>query len=196
MLEPEHFYLFPSTLPFIIRQDPEDRLDHLYYNFMMNKSLFSLEPLVFTKEDHPMIAPALELMKASAVAFRDSGKDPELLGAVVSALESFLSLVLSIRPPVELSDREISSAIEYIETHYGDELTVADLAAGAYLSEDHFIRRFKRAVGMTPYAYIRNLRISLARELRESGLSLTEASATVGFKHPSSYCRALGSQKR
>ena len=163
---------------------------------MMDRSVFSLEPLVFSKEDHPLIPATLELMKGSVQMYRSSGKDPELLGVAISALESFLSLVLSVKPPRELADREIASAIEYIETHYGEEITVSGLAARAYLSDDHFIRRFKRAVGMTPYAYLRNLRLSLVAELRNSGLSLIDASSAVGFKHPSSYCRALGSLKK
>ena len=199
ILEKDKFYLFPSTLPFIIRQDEEERLEHLYYNFMMDTPVVSLEPLVFSGEDHPLITPTLELMKESVLAYRAScgvAHSSELRGTVVSVLESFLSLALTVKPPENSIDREIVSAIEFVEKHYYEDITVKELAARSYLSADHFIRRFKRAVGITPYSYIRNLRMSVVTELMDSGLSLAEASETVGFKHPSSCCRALHRQKK
>ena len=55
----------------------------------------------------------------------------------------------------------------------------------------YFIRKFKKNIGVTPYAYILNLRLGVAGELRAGGMSLSEAAARVGFHHPSSYCHAL-----
>ena len=197
MLEAGKLYLFPSTLPFIIKQNADSRLEHLYYNFLMDTSIVSLEPIEFSPEDHPLIPPLLRLMEASVAEYRVGGSQNEVLkGTVVSLLESFLSLALSVNPHKNSLDREILDAIEYIELHYSENISVEMLAEHAYLSTDHFIRRFKHAVGITPYSYVRNLRMSVVSELMQSGASLTEASGAVGFKHPSSCCRALHSKKK
>ena len=197
MLEAGKLYLFPSTLPFIIKQNADSRLEHLYYNFLMDTSVVSLEPLEFSPEDHPLFPPLLKLMEASVADYRTDGIVNEAMeGTVVSLLESFLSLALSVKPHKNSLDREILDAIEYIELHYAEDISVEMLAERSYLSTDHFIRRFKHAVGITPYSYVRNLRMSVVNELLQSGSSLTEASGAVGFKHPSSCCRALHSRKK
>jgi transcriptional regulator GlxA family with amidase domain len=197
MLEAGKLYLFPSTLPFIIKQNADSRLEHLYYNFIMDTSIVALEPIEFSLEDHPLFPPLLELMEASVTEYRrGDSQNEELKGTVISLLESFLSLALSIKPHENSLDREILDAIEYIELHYAEDISVEGLAERAYLSTDHFIRRFKQAVGITPYSYVRNLRMSVVSELLQSGASLTEASGAVGFKHPSSCCRALHSKKK
>ena len=197
MLETGKLYLFPSTLPFIIKQNADSRLEHLYYNFIMDTSIVALEPLEFSPEDHPLFPPLLELMEASVTEYRrGDSQNEELKGTVISLLESFLSLALSIKPHENSLDREILDAIEYIELHYSEDISVEMLAERAYLSTDHFIRRFKHAVGITPYSYVRNLRMSVVNELMQSGASLTKASGAVGFKHPSSCCRALHSRRK
>ena len=197
MLETGKLYLFPSTLPFIIKQNADSRLEHLYYNFIMDTSIVALEPLEFSPEDHPLFPPLLELMEASVTEYRrGDSQNEELKGTVISLLESFLSLALSIKPHENSLDREILDAIEYIELHYSEDISVEMLAERAYLSTDHFIRRFKHAVGITPYSYVRNLRMSVVNELMQSGASLTKASGAVGFKHPSSCCHALHNRKK
>ncbi|MBQ8879439.1 MAG: helix-turn-helix domain-containing protein [Clostridia bacterium] len=185
----DHFYLFPSSMPFNVTQDGEDRLNHLYYDFMMTPSVVTGEPLVCSLEDHPLIPPLLGLMRKSVCSYRYEGKT-ELRGTVISLLEAFLSLLLEIVPTNKNMDTDILAAIEYIEENYREEISVKGIAALVHLDEDYFIRKFKKYLGITPYAYIRNLRLAVARELRYSGETLKKASASVGFRYPSSYCRA------
>lgn len=185
----DHFYLFPSSMPFNVTQDGEDRLNHLYYDFMMTPSVVSAQPLVASLGDHPLIPPLLDLMRESVLSYR-YGSHTELRGTVISLLEAFLSLLYEIAPTKMHIDTDILSAIEYIEENYREDITVKGIATLVHLDEDYFIRKFKRNLGITPYAYIRNLRLAVARELRYGGESLKNASSAVGFKYPSSYCRA------
>ena len=60
-LKKECFYLFSSSMPFNVVQDSEDRLNHLYYDFMMTPSVVSTEPLCLTLEDSELISPMLTL---------------------------------------------------------------------------------------------------------------------------------------
>ena len=81
--------------------------------------------------------------------------------------------------------------MDYIERNYAEDISVKKIADMVFLDEDYFIRKFKKALGITPYAYIRNLRLAVAKELRYSGVSQKDAAASVGFKYASSYCRAI-----
>jgi AraC-like DNA-binding protein len=188
------FYLFPSTLPFTVTQDPDNRLEHMYFDFILEKPVVSLEPMVFSMEDHSLIPPLCEAMKTAVSSYRDGDNPtpsaPELYDTVVSLLESFLSLVLTLFPPKCMQYPQIAESIEYISANYSEPISVKELAMRAFLSEDHFIRLFKRAVGTTPYSYILNLRMSVIPELCESGLSLAESTRRAGFGYSSSYIRA------
>lgn len=188
-LSPGRFYLFPSSMPFNVVQDVEDRLSHLYYDFMMSPSVVSAEPLSCAPEDNPLFPPLLEIMRKSVNGYRYEGKK-ELYGTVVSALETFLSLFLEIASPKKIPDADIVAALEYIEKNYARDISVKELAALTFLDENYFIKKFKKNMGITPYAYIRNLRMAVVRELRHGGETLSRAAAQAGFKYASSYCRA------
>ena len=196
----DHFYLFPSTLPFLIRQDPHDRLDHMFFHFMMTPPAVAPEPIVCGLDDHPLMPNILELMQKSLLLYRPDHEGavlaPAFKGTVIAALEAFLNTLFAIKAFPAVLDRDILGAVEYLESHYREDLTVRDLAARACLDEDYFIRKFRKSVGLTPYAYLLNLRLGVAGELRAGGMSLSEAAATVGFHHPSSYCHALKKAKK
>jgi len=50
----------------------------------------------------------------------------------------------------------------HVEEHLAGDLRLAELAAVACLSEDHFLRAFKAAVGCTPHRYVLDRRIARA----------------------------------
>ena len=185
-----HFYLFPSSLPFNVKQDKENRLDHLYFDFMMTPATVSAKPLCCSLDAHPMMPEMLSLLKSGVKRYRYE-KENELFPTVVSLLEAFLSLFLECVPNEESIGSDILSAVEYIERNYAEDISVKKIADMVFLDEDYFIRKFKKALGITPYAYIRNLRLAVAKELRYSGVSQKDAAASVGFKYASSYCRAI-----
>ena len=189
------FYLFPSSLPFNVVQDRCDRLNHLYYDFMMSPSVISSAPLTCSIEDHPTLK-SLHALMAETVGSYDHGKGAELRDTVIKALEAFLSLFLEIASPEKLLSPDISRALEYIEQNYSEDISVGELARLVFLDEGYFIKKFKRELGTTPYAFIKNLRLAVARELRSGGSSLKDATATAGFKYPSSYCRAISRQRK
>ena len=44
---------------------------------------------------------------------------------------------------------------------------------------------------MTPYAYLSGLRLSIAAQLTQNGMSLGDAAATTGYQYPSPLSHAL-----
>ena len=74
----------------------------------------------------------------------------------------------------------------------GRELSLADIAGAAYLSEFHFARLFKKITGATPHAYLAALRNERARRLlAETDLSIGEIGARVGYTSQSHFTKVF-----
>ena len=189
----DHFYFFPSSAPFNVEQNQGDRLNHLYFDFMMTPTVVSTAPMCCSPDGHSLFPLLLDLLRNCIREYRYEHHH-ELFDTLKSALEAFLSLFLEVASPENTMSEDIVKALEYIEGNYAKDISVKRIAELLYLDEDYFIKKFKAAVGITPYAYIKNLRMSVTKELRHSGLSLKDAAASAGFKYSSSYCRALSKQ--
>ena len=76
----------------------------------------------------------------------------------------------------------LEMAVEYIDSHLAEELSVRDLATQCYVSADHLTRLFKKKYGMTVSEYIQEKRIRLAGELlQREDLTISMVANTVGF---------------
>lgn len=65
-----------------------------------------------------------------------------------------------------------------------------EMAAAAGLSTFHFLRRFKRATGTTPWRYLTELRLARAKALlADPGQSVAGAAAAAGFADPAYFSR-------
>jgi AraC-like DNA-binding protein len=78
--------------------------------------------------------------------------------------------------------RRIVDAVRMIETRADDALDLAALAASAGLSKYHFLRVFRRVVGMTPHQYLTASRLRrAAAALSGSQQSVTRIAFDSGF---------------
>jgi AraC-like DNA-binding protein len=59
------------------------------------------------------------------------------------------------------------------------------------MSRYHFVRSFKRAVGLTPHAWLLDQRIQRARHLLNQGMGLAEVALHLGFADQSHFQRAF-----
>lgn len=67
--------------------------------------------------------------------------------------------------------------------------SLQQLAEAAGLSPWHFLRQFKKSIGMTPHAWLIQARLRKAREIMGRGESLAEVSALCGFSDQSHFNR-------
>ena len=76
----------------------------------------------------------------------------------------------------------IRRAIEYIELHLTEPVSLAELAEQAPLSRSYFALRFEQVTGYTPHHFLLLVRLGHARKLlAEAKLSLPEIAAASGF---------------
>ena len=91
-----------------------------------------------------------------------------------------------VRPAGSLSGKKLKVVLGYIDSHLGEKIELADLAALMDYSQYHFSRAFKNSTGLTPYQYVIQQRIELAKRLLlKSNISLSEVSLASGFSHQS-----------
>ncbi len=96
-------------------------------------------------------------------------------------------LMMTIRktmlPGVLITHSGIKQAIHYINQHISDEISIADLAKIAKISQTHFFRLFKDDTGYSPGQYINQIRLKHALfYLRHTLLPLQEISLRCGFQ--------------
>lgn len=77
--------------------------------------------------------------------------------------------------------RTIHRAVEYLEAHYAQKITLADLSALTHVSMYHLARLFQRQMGVPPHRYLECVRIRRAEEALSRGMPVVEAALACGF---------------
>jgi len=80
-----------------------------------------------------------------------------------------------------VKENNIQKIIRYLNEHMTEKLSLDTLADSVYLSKEHLCRSFKKATGYTVVSYLNHIRINHVIELHKKGMTLSEASAQVGF---------------
>jgi AraC-like DNA-binding protein len=75
-------------------------------------------------------------------------------------------------------------------------LRASDLAGLANLSESQFRARCLEELGLTPMQWLRQLRLSKAQQLRETGMPVAVISARVGYETASALAAAMAKTQR
>lgn len=104
----------------------------------------------------------------------------ELLYAAYSAEDSESQL---------FDDPLVSGAVEYIDSHLCEELSLSAVAERLSTSKSLLCHRFKEKMKISPKQYIIKKRLALAAKLIREGASPTEAALFVGYDNYSNFYR-------
>ncbi|MCS0629834.1 helix-turn-helix domain-containing protein [Telluria mixta] len=89
-------------------------------------------------------------------------------------------------PPDALQLGRLQGVLEWIGQNLSSELSNAELAERAGVSESHFRRIFQEAMGMTPHRYVLRLRLERVHELlTRTSFSIARVAAQCGFNSQS-----------
>lgn len=85
----------------------------------------------------------------------------------------------------------ISRAVDYIESHIKEELTIADIAMQALVSPYYFQKGFSMLCGFTVGEYIKKRRLTLAgSELVSTDRKIIDIALAYGYDSPDSFTKA------
>ncbi len=88
--------------------------------------------------------------------------------------------------------KTVNHAIDYMENHLTDEITLADIAKDAHLSAFHFQRAFTLLTGMSPAEYLRKRRLSQAgADLLNSDEKVIDVALKYCYDSPESFTKAF-----
>ena len=83
----------------------------------------------------------------------------------------------------------ISPIVQYIETHYHQNIEIQDLTQVAGMSASTLHEHFKRVTSLSPMQFLKRLRLNHSKEFLAAGFSATETSYKVGYNSPSQFSR-------
>lgn len=91
-----------------------------------------------------------------------------------------------------LADPALSGALVHIHENMGDPVRVTDLCARARLSRTALTTRFREALGVSPMAYLRLVRLTRGADLlANTGDGIERVARTVGYGSAASFARAF-----
>ncbi len=87
-------------------------------------------------------------------------------------------------------DNALNTAVEYINEHYTEKISIEELARKSFLSTNRFINKFENVIGMSPKQYISILRLKKAEGLLKStSMTLQEISESLGYYDTAHFCK-------
>ncbi|MFQ4141364.1 AraC family transcriptional regulator [Chlorogloeopsis sp. ULAP02] len=85
---------------------------------------------------------------------------------------------------------KLRQALEYINTHLNEDIKLADLAGVVAMSQFYFVRLFKHSMGVTPYHYVIQQRVEMAKQLLKQGkVTITDIALQCGFANQSHFTK-------
>jgi AraC family transcriptional regulator len=163
--------------------------------------------LEFTHQWHERLRPYLEFLETPALHTNDSitwlglqiqhefqnfdAATPLALEAL--ALELITRIIRAEKPVCDSQPPKWMKRIEeYLNEHFEDQITLAQLSRIAGVHGVHLIRTFRKFHGTTVGEYLRHRRIEFAcRLLQSSSLSVTQVAIQSGFYDQSHFTRAF-----
>ena len=85
----------------------------------------------------------------------------------------------------------VKNSIEFIKDSIETNISLDELALNSQLSKYHFLRVFKKQMGLTPHQYILTQRVQKGKELVLKGTKLNEVASAVGFADQSHFIRSF-----
>lgn len=90
-----------------------------------------------------------------------------------------------------LENKTVDAAVDFINKNYSSPLSLEIVAKNSYVSVKELCRLFKKQLGTTVSKYIMSKRISEAKKMLKSGMSVQQTAEKCGFTDYTSFIRAF-----
>lgn len=182
---PGNFYFFPQNLPFSVGQNPENPINHLYFDFTSIPSLFASTVISISPQQDPV------LLQMCESATQLLSEQPPSLSCAKLLCQAMTQRLLESKQISCVTDSRIRSALEIIHDQYAQPITISEIAQNLHLETNYFIRLFRQHMQITPYQYLLQHRIRCAARLLCDGVSVTQAAYKCGFSDSAAFSHAM-----
>lgn len=194
----EHHVVGPNSILLIDCKQPhtylvKNKSEMKWFHFSGNGSqnyanlLYGSKGFVFPDVDMPVMEPLFDqiisMMRANSVnEHRVSVAIHQILGELASPSSE----------PHQIMDQTIRAAIDFIEKNLEQPLTIDQIAASVNLSPFYFSRQFRKNVNCSPYSYLINARLKLAKQLlNQTTAPIDVVAEKCGFSSATHFIRAF-----
>lgn len=162
-----------------------DISDPAGFLFLEKQPAESLIQSLYSIHNHMIIDVGKAVSNALSSAFNIAKTNGSRL-LIASNVQLFLELlVLSSGKAEARYSPDIQVAVEYIDTHIMEGISLEEVAGQCNLSLSHFKQKFRNVVGTSPGSYINEKKISRAKELLKKGYSVTDTAMMLSFNSSS-----------
>jgi AraC family transcriptional regulator len=151
---------------------------------VLNRNRVTLQPTLGTADRR--LTNLLWVLEAEQASGYPAGR------LFLDSIETALAMVLvtshnatPCQPVVSLgglAPRRLRRVLDFMDHSMPRQVGLVELAAAAGLSPTHFSHQFRASVGMSPYKYLRTLRIQRSQSLlKNRDLSVLDVATAVGF---------------
>lgn len=189
---PGWLYIIPQLLPCTANLVNNSNLNHLFFGFFYNKIYNSNKIIEIEVEKYPTLKSTLGLLSdyISIQCFTDFKYQDHALH--VAELFNFLLYILGSHNLLPfIDDTRIGDSLAYIHSHFHEDITVQDISAAVNLCAGHFTQLFKAVMMVSPYQYLKQVRLTAAIRLIQSGVSVSAAAIACGYQSVYSLSAAI-----
>ncbi len=114
-----------------------------------------------------------------------------IIRSILICLAKYTTLASPTKFKYAEQNQFITQAIDYINTHLTEDLSLESIANALYINKYYFSHMFKAETNTSPHTYILKKRLLLSKTLISSGLSISNACIQSGFDNDSHFFRAF-----
>lgn len=185
-----NLYFFPPQLPFRAAQDKVSPMLHTYFDFVMCPYIVSADPVVVSLTEQPELIALIRAADILMETHPEYRKTSHVYTPLIGCLDAILNL-MPLPKAAAVDDEKILAALDMMNKVCETSLTVTEIAAKLGYNDDYFIRKFRTATGITPYAYIKSIRLGSAAKMRDEGMNLSDIAAKTGYSDAAALSKAI-----
>ncbi len=177
--------------PEILIGDGGGRISQKYIQPILNDR--KLELVVISEKDPAMKVLHKELTESFELD--ENAVDYEIrvrnvLSTIWTNLYDLVEPRLSQQKKENRADEKVKRMMVYVYQHFDEKITVADIAASAFVSIRECFRIFNSSLGTTPERFVRDYRLRMACQMLTSTAdSVTTIGYNCGFRNNSYFCK-------
>lgn len=163
----------------------QSRPDHIKLRLAELCALLSRAAIARGSESEPLLAAESELL----TAILESG---DALGACRLLQENAALFMDGAYPSAGKSNRSIRRAMAYVAAHYGEAITLEEVAEHIHLNPSYLSALFKRVTKANFREYLNRIRINEARRLlTDTDGAIVDIAASCGFNDQSYFTKVF-----
>ena len=169
----------------------DNHVEFLFLHYCgLNSGAFT-ESLLTMNESCIFHVPAAERIKEHCLHLV-SRLQPVSYAEFSMAVHSILCLMTFGGNDKAITDNYVSKAIQFIDSHVREKLTLDDIADAVHLSKYYFSRLFKYETGISPMSYVSVSKLNAAKTmLKTTKMSTMEIANELKYASPASFINSF-----